>query len=281
MKILLTILTAVLTTASAFAQSTFSVTLSGANEVPPNSSLNTGNGQFTLNGSLLSWSIGCPDLSFTPTGANVYGPATTSQTAPSIFSLGTPTTGPGPQGGTLTLYSGSFGLTAPQISDLQAGLWYANILSDQFPGGEIRGQILAVPESSTLSLLGVAGAVLVAGAFRRRKHFPAIVVAGFWVVAASSDLKAQGAIDSATTTGPVAVAPGGTPAGQFVAPWVDVSPTMPYVDGLPVIQEPPRPPFPGSSVDAGISVVPEPSTITLLSLGVGLLALRWRQARLR
>jgi|ERR1035437_325019 hypothetical protein len=106
MKTFLTILTAVLTTASAFAQGTFSVTLSGANEVPPNSSLNTGNGQFTLNGSLLSWSIGLTDLSFTPTGGNVYGPATTSQTAPAIFSLGTPTTGPGPQGGTLTLYSG-------------------------------------------------------------------------------------------------------------------------------------------------------------------------------
>jgi hypothetical protein len=135
-----------------------------------------------------------------------------------------------------------------------------------------------VPEPSSLGLFGVAGAVLVAGALRRRKHFPAIVVAGFCVMAASNDLKAQGVIDSANTTGPVTVAPGGTPGGQFVAPWVDVSPTMPYVDGLPVYQEPPRPPFPGSSVDAGISGVPEPSTIALLSLGVGLLALRWRQA---
>ncbi len=176
MKTLLAILTAVFATGSALAQGTFTVQLNGANEVPPNSSFNTGNGQFTLNGSLLSWSVGLPDLSFTPSGGHVYGPATTTQTAPALFSLGTPTTGPGPQGGTLTLYSGSTGLTAPQISDLQAGFWYVNILSSQYPDGEIRGQIQAVPEPSTLGLLSVAGAVLMAGALKRRKRSVSILV---------------------------------------------------------------------------------------------------------
>lgn len=61
-----------------------------------------------------------------------------------------------------------------------------------------------------------------------------------------SGSKAQETIGEATSGGPVAVAPdgGAAPAGQFVAPWVDVPPTMPYVDGLPVVQEPPRPALP-------------------------------------
>ncbi len=53
-------------------------------------------------------------------------------------------------------------------------------------------------------------------------------------------------IDSANTIGRVIVTPGGTPAGQFVAPWLDVPPTMQYVDGLPVVRESPHPPLPGS-----------------------------------
>lgn len=281
MKTFLGILAAAFTAVSTFAQGTFqfSVILNGANEVPPNSSLNSGNGQFTLNDSLLSWSVGLPDLSFTPIGANVYGPASTSQTAPSIFSLGTPTTGPGPQGGTLTLYSDSITLTAPQISDLQSGLWYVNILSDAFPAGEIRGQITAVPEPSTLGLFGIAGAVLVGNALRRRRNSLALIATGVFLTAGLSAANAQGVIESGNTTGPVAVAPGGTPDGQFVAPWIDVPPTMPYVDRLPVYQEPTRPPFPDASVDSGISTVPEPSAIALLCVGVGLLTLRLRKAR--
>ncbi len=60
-------------------------------------------------------------------------------------------------------------------------------------------------------------------------------------------------IDSANTTGRVIVTPGGTPAGQFVAPWVDVPPTMQYIDVLPVVRELPHPPLPFGFVapDAG------------------------------
>ena len=42
-----------------------------------------------------------------------------------------------------------------QVSDLEGGQWYINIHSSTFGGGEIRGQILPVPEPSTLLLLGV------------------------------------------------------------------------------------------------------------------------------
>ena len=36
-------------------------------------------------------------------------------------------------------------LTGPQQADLIAGLWYINIHSQAFPGGEIRGQVLTAP----------------------------------------------------------------------------------------------------------------------------------------
>ena len=42
-------------------------------------------------------------------------------------------------------------LSAGQVNDLLAGLWYLNLHTDAFPDGEIRGQV--VPEPGTLALL--------------------------------------------------------------------------------------------------------------------------------
>jgi hypothetical protein len=53
-----------------------------------------------------------------------------------------------------------------QEADLLAGLWYLNLHTTAFGGGEIRGQVLVVPEPSTLTL--VMGGLLVLGIRRRR-----------------------------------------------------------------------------------------------------------------
>jgi hypothetical protein len=60
---------------------------------------------------------------------------------------------------------GSTNISAAQGADLLNGLWYINIHSEQFTGGEIRGQVL--PEPATAALLcGGMGTLLL----RRRRR---------------------------------------------------------------------------------------------------------------
>jgi hypothetical protein len=66
------------------------------------------------------------------------------------------------------LYPGENPLTPALVSDLFAGNIYFDIQTEEFPTGEVRGQLAVVPEPSTLalSLIGIAG--LAAAAKRRR-----------------------------------------------------------------------------------------------------------------
>jgi hypothetical protein len=59
-----------------------------------------------------------------------------------------------PLGATFGTYANTFVLTASQVTDLLTGLDYVNIHTTQFPAGEIRGQLLGVPEPSTYALGG-------------------------------------------------------------------------------------------------------------------------------
>lgn len=58
-------------------------------------------------------------------------------------------------------------LTEAQEAQLLAGLMYVNIHSSAFPGGEIRGQLQAVPEPGTYGL--IAAGLLVGVALWRRR----------------------------------------------------------------------------------------------------------------
>lgn len=64
-------------------------------------------------------------------------------------------------------FDGSATLSAGQAADLLAGLWYINIHSTMFTGGEIRGQVLAAPEPA-LSLGLIAAGLLLPVLARRR-----------------------------------------------------------------------------------------------------------------
>jgi hypothetical protein len=60
---------------------------------------------------------------------------------------------------------------------------------------------------------------------KQAKKTPAVLAIAVCFATLSFQAKAQEIIGSATSTGAVAVLPGGTASGQFVAPWVDVLPT--------------------------------------------------------
>ena len=129
--------------------------IDGLQEVPPNASPAFGIGNASLDTTtlLFSWNISFSGLLGSETGAHFHGPAAVGVNAGPILFLASGS----PKIGSQTI-------SAAQALDVQNGLWYVNIHSSVFPGGEIRGQV--VPEPFTLSLLGL-GSVMV---IRRRRR---------------------------------------------------------------------------------------------------------------
>jgi hypothetical protein len=140
----------------AYAQGTFqyAAALNGQNVVPANNSSATGTAEFTLNGSTLQYFFNWHSTEGI-TGIHIHGPATTQENASSLFSpQGTPGTWP-PNG----FLFGSIDIAGAQVADLNNGLWYLDFHTAGFPDGAIRGQILPVPEPSTMALFAVAGLI--------------------------------------------------------------------------------------------------------------------------
>ena len=143
----------------------FNANLSGANETPPNNSSLSGIGTFSLTGNSLDFSVLIQPATF-PSDAGVYGAGNSL-----IFDLGTPIIdAPGPNGqpGSVS-YSGNASLTAQEITDLESGQGFVNIMTSAFPSGEIRGQISSVPEPSS-SILFNAGIGMALLFLRKRKQ---------------------------------------------------------------------------------------------------------------
>jgi hypothetical protein len=156
----------------AFAQGTFqfTATLNGQNEVPPNNSTMSGSGYFDLTGNTFNYGISFSAPAGEITNVAIHGPAGPGFTAPIVFDLGAASPVINPPPGIFSGVSGTINnLTSAQIDDLFAGLWYVNVYtaSGNFPDGEIRGQIMLVPEPSTYALVVLGGGLFVR--FRRKK----------------------------------------------------------------------------------------------------------------
>lgn len=146
------------------AQSTFQAFLSGAGENPVNASPGTGLGMVVLNAAQnqitvdLSWS----GLTSPATASHIHGPAGAGTNAAVLFPFsGVPAATAG------SIPEQTFSINSTQVGYLQSGLLYMNIHDANFPGGEIRGQLVLVPEPGTLAIAGV-GALAAVAAVRRK-----------------------------------------------------------------------------------------------------------------
>jgi hypothetical protein len=134
-------------------------------EVPPHNTPGFGSADLTLNAGtgFVSINAGTGIYADLLAGATVVRlqDAAVGANGPTLFTFTLDT--PGNTSGT---FSGSVGaLTAGQITDVINGNTYLNISDSVFPSGEIRGQILAVPEPGSLAILAGMGLL----AMRRRR----------------------------------------------------------------------------------------------------------------
>lgn len=113
--------------------STFAATLSGASEIPSNASTAAGSVTGTYDSATKILSITVTYSGITPSNGHIHKAAAGSN-GPVTF----PFTGFAASPFTFT----SAALTAAQQDDLFNSLYYVNLHTAAYPGGEIRGQLL-------------------------------------------------------------------------------------------------------------------------------------------
>ena len=156
----------------------FRSTLSGAQEVPPNASTATGTATLTLNDAQDRLEISVqlngidldgnqtPDPGDDLTVAHIHR-APFGSNGPVVFGFVGPNSDVNgdliidPFAGTVTsawdLNEGNGTTLAAELGNLFAGRLYFNFHTNEFPPGEIRGQIVPVPEPTILSSFAMLG----------------------------------------------------------------------------------------------------------------------------
>ena len=106
---------------------------------------------------MFSWNVEWSGLSAPVLVAHFHGPALADQSAGVAVGIDH----------TMNPSIGAATITAGQAADLLNGLWYINIHSDDFTGGEIRGQLSVVPIPAAAWFI-VSGLAVIAVRIRRR-----------------------------------------------------------------------------------------------------------------
>lgn len=113
---------------------TFTATLAGSNEVPPNQSAAKGDAEviFDTDTKRLSWTVDYSGLSGPAIGAHIHGLAEPGSNAGIMIPF---TVLPSP-------ITGSKTLSPLEEEGLTTGRLYVNVHTRKHPGGEIRGQLV-------------------------------------------------------------------------------------------------------------------------------------------
>lgn len=117
---------------------TYEATLAASQEVPPANSSGSGKAEIQVNTDTyaLTWKVTYAGLTGAATAGHIHGPAAAGANAGVVVPFANVGTQP---------VSGQARITAAQYGDLAAGLWYVNIHTPTYPGGEIRGQLRKRP----------------------------------------------------------------------------------------------------------------------------------------
>ena len=177
------------------ATTVYTATLSGPAEAPPNASAGTGTATVTIDdvANTMLVEVNFSGLTGTTTASHIHATTASGFTGTAGVATQVPTFAGFPLGVTSGTYSNLFdllmsstynpsfvtanggtvaGAEAALLSAIGSGRSYLNIHTNVFPGGEIRGFLVAVPEPATwgMMLLGFGAMGL---AFRRRRSLAA------------------------------------------------------------------------------------------------------------
>ena len=113
---------------------TYTASLDGKSEVPPNDSKGTGavEAKYDTATMKLTWTVTHSGMTGAATAAHFHGPAKPGENAGPAITLSQPLASP---------IKGEATLTKAQADELASGMWYLNVHTAAHPPGEIRGQL--------------------------------------------------------------------------------------------------------------------------------------------
>ena len=115
----------------------YTATLTPGEEVPPAAeSKGSGTAEVRIDTKTneLTWKVTVNDLTGPATAGHIHGPAGKGSNAGVVVPFaGVPNT---------TSSEGKGSITQAQFGDLAAGLYYVNVHTAKYPGGEVRGQLM-------------------------------------------------------------------------------------------------------------------------------------------